>query len=131
MSLNSLTLLSLLLFLNPSMGTNNPADIPVPKKNFDVLLVDSDDNKLELSNFSCDGEVYIKGMLGRAQSIVSFEKISKISFSVEETDLIGKLTLKDGKEINLKIKKRLSFYGKTDFGNFILRAEDIKSITFK
>lgn len=113
------------------MGTRNPADIPVPKKNFDVILVDSEDNRMELSNFSCDGEVYIKGMLGKAQSIVSFEKISTISFSIVETGLIGSLTLKDGKEVILKIKKPLPFYGKTDFGNFIIRAEDIKSITFK
>lgn len=131
MSLNSVILLGLLYFINPSMGTRNPADIPVPKKNFDVLLVDSENNKLELSSFSCDGEVYIKGMLGKAQSIVSFEKISKISFSLEGTELSGILTLKDGKEVVLKIKKTLPFYGKTDFGNFIIRAEDIKSITFK
>lgn len=113
------------------MGIGNPADIPVPKKNFDVVVVDAEDNKLDLSNFSCDGEVYIKGMLGKAQSIVSFEKINSISFSFEDADLIGKLTLKDGKEVKLKIKKTLKFYGKTDFGNFIIRAEDIKSITFK
>ncbi len=131
MFINSLALLSLLLFVNPSMGTRNPADIPVPKKNFDVILVDSENNKLELSSFSCDGEVYIKGMLGKAQSIVSFEKISKISFSLQDTDLTSTLTLKDGKEVVLKIKKTLPFYGKTDFGNFIIRAEDIKSITFK
>lgn len=113
------------------MGTKNPADIPVPEKNFDVILVDSEDTKLELSSFTCDGEIYLKGTLGRAQSIVSFEKISSISFSIENSELLGTLVLKDGREIKLKIKKTLPFYGKTDFGNFIIRAQDIKSITFK
>ncbi len=131
MSIGTVVLLSVLGFLNPSMGTRNPADIPVPKKNFDVIVIDSDDNKLELSFFSCEGEVYLKGMLGKAQGIVSFEKISSISFFTENHTLSGRLMLKNGKEIILEIKRNLLFYGKTDFGNFILRAEDIKSITFK
>ncbi len=131
MSITAVMLLSALGFLNASMGTRNPADIPVPKKNFDVIVVDSDDNKLELSSFSCEGEVYIKGMLGKAQSIVSFEKINSISFFTENGVLSGRLTLKDGKEIILNVKRTLQFYGKTDYGNFIIRAEDIKSITFK
>jgi hypothetical protein len=115
----------------PSMGTRNPADIPVPKKNFDVTIVDTDNLKLELTSFSCDGEVYIKGTIGKAQGIVSFEKINSIVFTMEDSNLTGKLTLKNGDVITMKIKRTLPFYGKTSFGNFIIRAEDIKSITFK
>lgn len=131
MFFSTLILLGGFTFYNPMMGSRNPADIPIPKNNFVVLIVDSEDNRLELSSFSCDGEVYIKGMIGKAQSVISFDKINSISFSLLDSELIGKLTLKDGKEVSLKIKKTLQFYGKTDYGNFIIRAEDIKSITFK
>lgn len=131
MKLYTFAFIGVIALFNPMMGTKNPADIPIPKKNFNVTLVDVEDNKLDLTSFSCDGEVYVKGTIGRAQTIIGFEKIKNADFFTDGSELKAKITLIDGNEIILGIKKTLPFYGKTSFGNIIIKAEDIKSIIFK
>ncbi|HEY4716120.1 MAG TPA: hypothetical protein VII00_03370 [bacterium] len=119
------------LNVQPQLSSRNPIEIPIPKKDFSVMIVDSEDNKISLTGFSCNGEIYLNGAFGKADIAVSFEKIKIIEFNRVENDIFAVIKMKDQTETKIKVKKSLPFYGRTGYGNIIIKAEDITLIEFQ
>lgn len=133
-SLAMVTVLSSLLFLlgMGEIGGSPPSDrIPLPEKNFSVLVVDREGIQTSLSQFSHEGKVFLAGKRGSASVAVPFDKIFEIQFqSKEGTETLAKVSLRDQKSIEVKLDKRSKVFGKAEFGTFQIEVKDLKSINF-
>lgn len=122
-----------LLAMGEIGGTPATPKIPSPEKNFAVQVVDRQDIKTSLMQFSHDGKIHLAGKMGSAIVTIPFEKISQIRFSLSSQGNESSATvwLKDQKQIQIQVERRSKFYGQADFGTFQIEAKDLKSIHFQ
>jgi len=126
-------LLSLLfLFGMGELGGSPPSEkIPLPEKNFSVLVVDREGIQTSLSQFSYEGKVFLSGRRGSATVAIPFDKILEVQFQGQEgTEKLARVSLKDQKIVEIKLDKRSKVFGRAEFGTFQVEVKDLKSIRF-
>jgi len=115
------------------LGGTAPVDkIPAPDKNFTARVVDRQGIETALSKVSYEGNVFLIGNRGSAAVTIPFEKISQLQLqSLEGSEALVKVFLRDQKSVEIKVAKRAKFYGKAEFGTFQIEMKDLKSINFQ
>ncbi len=114
------------------LGGSTVEKIPTPQKNIKGQVLDREGVKTSLSQFSMEGKVFLIGKRGDADVAIPFEDISQTLFqNPAGNDALVRVLLRDGKEVEIKIDKRSKFYGKAEFGTFLIEAKDLKSISFQ
>ncbi len=112
-----------------SMGESDVVNIPEPEINYTVNLVDQSDMSIDLEKFSCEGQTYFMGKLGKADISIDFDKINSIFFLLQEDDVKAKVNLKDGKFLEIFVEKNKPCYGVSSFADVRIEMQDIKKIT--
>ena len=115
------------------LGGTAPVDkIPAPDKNFTARVVDRQGIETALSKVSYEGNVFLIGNRGSAAVTIPFEKISQLQLqSLEGSEVLAKVFLRDQKSIEIKVGKRTKFYGNAEFGTFQIEMKDLRSINFQ
>jgi len=114
------------------LGGSAPVDkIPIPKKDFKVVVVDREGVRTSLSEFSHEGKIVIAGKRGSANVAIPFETISQVELkSLEGNEAMVAVSLREAKNYEVKVDKKSKFYGKAEFGTFQIEIKDLKLITF-
>ena len=120
----------LYLFLVGMGGFGNPGSVQVPetKTNYSATIVDLSDLATRVENFSFDGQTYLSGKMGDADVSITLDRIDTITFVLHEDTLTAEVQLKDGKTVDVVIKKNTACYGKFAYGGYKITAANIKSI---
>jgi ABC-type Na+ efflux pump permease subunit len=119
--------LPLLLGMGSQGGT--PADkIPVPARKFIATLVDQMDITTQCSDVSIEGGTALQGKVGEGTYTVDFENIQEVVFRQHSEKLNGQVKMRDGSSIELIIGKDKKAYGRTKFGTFQIRLNDLKKM---
>jgi len=116
-----------LLGMGSQGGT--PADIiPVPEKKFTATFVDQMDVLTQCSDVSIEGGTALQGKIGEGTYTVAFENIKEVVFRLHEERLHGQVRLPDGSSIELIVGKDKKAYGRTKFGTFQIRLNNLKKM---
>lgn len=109
-----------------------PARIPVPAREFAATVMDNSGVKMDVTQVSYNGEVFLYGLVGEGQVTVPFESIKSVRFepSTEANKRIAFIILKDGKDVTIVVDDDVPAYGKTSFGTYSITVDKIKSIDF-
>jgi hypothetical protein len=119
--------LPLLLGMGSQGGT--PADkIPVPAKKFMATFVDQMDISTQCSDVSIEGGTALQGKMGEGTYTIDFENIQEVVFRHHAEKLNGQVKMRDGSSIELIIGKDKKAYGRTKFGTFQIRLNDLKKM---
>jgi len=111
-----------------SMGNDQVVAIPEPEHNYKVTLVDQADVSMDLEKFSCAGQTYLSGSLGKAELSIDFEKIRSIFFLFDDRELQANVLLIDGRTAVIVVDKAQACYGVSTFANVKIEMRDIKTI---
>lgn len=126
-----LLLMGLCVPLMLGMGSQGgaPSDrIPVPEKKFMATFIDSMDVTTSCTDVSIEGGVFIQGRIGEGTYTVSFENIQEIVFRLSAESLYGQIRTRDGGSIEIVVDKNRKAYGRTKFGAFHIRLNDLKKM---
>jgi len=128
----SLALLTAALLMGMgSIGGTPEGTIPKTEENIRAQLVDRSGLSNDLTRFSMDGKVFLKGRRGEGQMSVFFRDLKEVSFGpASGNDATADLLLTSGKRIQLKVHKRDIFYGDTGSGTYHISAGDVGRIVF-
>jgi hypothetical protein len=111
------------------MGDKRVIAIPEPDQNYRVTLVDQADVSMDLEKFSCAGQTYLSGFLGKAEISIDFEKIRSIFFILDDRQLKAKVNLAGGRTTTMVVEKSQPCYGVSPFANVKIEMQNIKTIT--
>ena len=111
------------------MGDKRIVTIPEPEHNYRVTLVDQADVSMDLEKFSCVGQTYLSGTLGKAEISIDFEKIRSIFFMLDDRLLKANVNLIDGRTTTIVVDKTQPCYGVSSFADVKIEMQDIKTIT--
>lgn len=130
-----LIILSMATLLSLGMGSlQEPMKndhIPKPAKNFTVTYIDQMDMMTECTEASIEGNIFIEGKRGEGTYAVSFEKIKEVTFFKDKGQFKALLKLRDGVTIDLGVlTKAQRAYGKTKYGTFQIKLENVKKMIF-
>jgi len=113
------------------LGGGPEGTVPKTTENIRVRLTDRAGVMTELTRFSMDGQVFLTGRRGEGEITVLFKTLERVDFDqVVGQEVPADLVLDSKKKIRLLVRKRIIFYGSTDYGAFRIQARDIKSIEF-
>ena len=132
-ALDVVILLSSLVLLTAMGGGGGGGFERAPRveKNYTVVVTDLSGNTLKGERFSCEGRLHFSGYQGMAQVSIPFDKVSTLTFGDKRERKVKVMArLRDGSETSFEIEANSRFYGDTAFGSFLLRADEVKSITF-
>ncbi|RJX32678.1 MAG: hypothetical protein C4525_09810 [Desulfarculus sp.] len=125
-------LLSLPLLLAMGIGGGEgPTSIPEPRSNYLVVLTDVQGTQVTLKEFSIEGQDFVLGRLGQGELAVPLNKVRLVELRKVQGKLSASLTLTDGKRVQMEVKPQLLATGKTDYGNFRIRLEEVGRIEVK
>lgn len=123
------TLTIITAFLGMSSFEKSSLDkIPIPDKNFTVLVLDQADVRTTVTQFSFDGATYLTGARGKGKFSISLEKIKQIDFRLMDDVIEATTELTNGLIIKLSPEYGLLCYGRTEFGTFVIKLGDIKQL---
>lgn len=123
-----LTVVPLLLGMGSLQGPVSPEKIPVPVKKYTATILDQMDVLAECSEVSIEGETFLEGKRGEGNHTISFDNIEQILFRLHEGRLTGLLKLRDGQSSELELNKGQKLYGRTKYGTFQIKLQDIKKL---
>lgn len=130
---NLLLMLGIFLFLT-AMGDKGTGFVRAPRveKNFAVTVLDSSGKKIEGEKFSWEGRIHFAGYLGMAQVTIPFDKVKELTVGEKKERVVqAAARLKDGSETSIDINAESRIFGEAGFGSFMLRMDEVKSVTFK
>lgn len=113
-----------------SSPTSGPSEIPTPEKKFKATFIDLMEITTECKDISIDGKTFLEGKLGNGIHAIPFENIKEITLLMEGERLKGVVKLKDGHHLNMELDKKHTLYGRTRYGNFLIKIQDLKKIVF-
>lgn len=126
----SLTILiPVFLGMGSAGSTGAPGKIPVPAKKFTATVIDEMDVATEARDISIEGETFLEGKKGEGTFTISFENIKFVNFLMNDGKLIGHVQMRDGKTVQLELKKKQKMFGKTPYGTFQISLGDLKKVT--
>jgi hypothetical protein len=111
-----------------SFGGQDSVETPEPDRIYTVKLVDQSDVSMELEKFTCNGQTFITGEMGRARLSIDFLKISAIFFYLEGDKVRAEVTLSDGQKATIYMEKNTPWFGKATFADVRIETKDIKTI---
>lgn len=132
--LNSFFLLLVSLFLlgMGGLGGEPEGTLPETEHDFSVRVTDRSGTETSLTRFSMDGSTFLHGQLGSASVTIAFEDIQTATFkSIVNEKIKVALSLKEGKEMTIDIRRRSGFAGQMDVGIYRIKAEAVSRIDFK
>ena len=111
-------------------GDFDPKDVPKPKINYKAAVVDNLGIRTELTEFSFDGQIFLKGSMGKAAAAIPFDKIEKVDFLEDfgKTSVIAKVRLKKEGEVEMTLSRNMVIFGNAMWGFFKIKTKDVKSI---
>ncbi|MGD8564427.1 MAG: hypothetical protein PVG03_17930 [Desulfarculaceae bacterium] len=98
--------------------SEGPTRIPEPQADYRVRLIDQEGTKVELTQFSVDGQAFILGDMGKGEAAISLEKIKEVELNNQGGVLKATVVLAQGEPVVLEVNPNLSVTGKTKFGNY-------------
>lgn len=115
-------------------GLSAPAvdEIPQPKANFTVVVVDKAMVSTQLEKASFEGDTVFMGYRGKGEVSISFEKVKHAAFidSEEPSYQLVRITLVDNQVVEIKMKNIITLYGMSELGPFRIKVKDISSLSF-
>lgn len=104
---------------------------PKVERNFSATVVDLAGNTIKAEKFSWEGRLTFSGYQGMAQVSIPFERVKALAFG-DKRERKVKVTarLSDGTDAAFEIDAASRLYGETNFGSFMLRADEVKTVTF-
>jgi len=104
---------------------------PRVEKNYSVTVTDRAGSTITGEKFSWEGRIHFSGYLGLAQVTMPFDRIKDLTIGEPHEQKV-KITahLLDGTETTLDVDAKSKCYGEASFGSFMLRLDEIKSISF-
>ena len=111
------------------MGSDQVVSIPEPDFNYRATLVDQADVSMDLEKFSCEGQTYLSGTLGKAEISIDFEKIRSIFFLLDDKHLLANVKLTDGRNETISVDKKQPCYGVSSYADVKIEMQHIKVIT--
>ena len=111
------------------MGSDRVVSIPEPVFNYRATLVDQADVSMDLEKFSCEGQTYLSGTLGKAEISIDFEKIRAIFFLLDGKHLQANVNLSDGRTKTIIVDKKQPCYGASSYADVKIEMQHIKTIT--
>jgi hypothetical protein len=121
-----LAVVPLLMAMGVYSGEGSPDKIPIPEKKFSVTFVDQMDMVVQCQDASIEGKTFIEGKKGEGVYTVDFDRISLISFRMQENRLYGGIVLKDGSSLELMLNNERKAYGRTKYGTFQVKLSSLK-----
>ncbi|NCC25706.1 MAG: hypothetical protein EOM25_11015 [Deltaproteobacteria bacterium] len=113
-------------------GVDVVSSIPKPDRVFNVRVVDATDTSYNAGQVSVDGVTFLPVRLGGAELGVDFAKISRVRFYLQGETVAVAVTGRDGQDMpSMTMDPNILFSGSTDWGNFRLKAKDIREISFQ
>jgi len=115
--------------------TNTPKTIPIPQKNFTVVISDARGMKARVERFTWEGKVHFQGLYGNATITLPFQKV--LSFKVgagtsSNPSLIqSRVTLRSGETIDLAMERTSKCYGESSFGDYEIFFKDVTELQFQ
>lgn len=120
------------IFLAAMAGSSGFEKAPKVDKNYAVVITDKSGNKIEGTNFSCEGKLYFAGQVGMAQALIPFDKARELSVGeVSENSAKAAISLANNSQTILKIDAKTKCHGEANFGSFMLLIKEINKIVFK
>lgn len=132
--ISAFVLIFLCLPLLSGMGARGGAPddrIPVPAKKFMATFVDQMDVTTLCTDVSIEGGTALQGKIGEGIYTVDFEKIREVLFRQHEEMLYGHVRTVDGSTVELVIARDKRAYGRTKFGTFQIRLNQLKKLTIE
>jgi len=124
-----LLLLAAPLLMAMGMGeSEGPTRIPEPEQNYRASVTDMEGMSVEVTNFSIDGQVFVLGNLGDGTLAVPFTKVKSINLTKQGETMKAHLILHKEKPVDLSVKASFKAYGKTEYGNFRITLDKVKTI---
>lgn len=104
---------------------------PKVEKNFSATVIDLAGNTIKAEKFSWEGRLTFSGYQGMAQVSIPFDKVKALTFGDKrERKVKVAARLVDGTEAAFEIDAASRLYGETNFGSFMLRTDEVKTVTF-
>jgi hypothetical protein len=102
------------------------------ERNYEGTFVDRDGTRVTAKWINAGGDLALSGELGRGDLRISFDDIKSITFSGDPAkNLVAKVTLRKGDQVDLKVRSSLSFSGQTELGRYQIRARDLQGVEFR
>ena len=113
------------------LGGQPSGTTPETRENIAARVVDRQGTSIELSQFSMEGNVSIKGDIGSGNLTVPMKKIEKLTFGSIRGEFVPvTVLLKSEEKIELQMSKRADFYGNMSAGAYRIEASRVKEIIF-
>jgi hypothetical protein len=126
--------LAALFLLSAGMSdivTTSSENFPIPAKNFAAVIIDLSGVETEVSLLSINGFTFIYGTAGKGKHSIPFEKLQSITFSKKNDKLEATAKLATGKVISIISEPGQDCYGRTEFGTYTIKLNDIQKILIK
>lgn len=109
-----------------------PARIPVPAHEFAATVMDNSGVKVDVTQVSYNGEVFVYGLVGEGQVTVPFEAMASVRFepSTEANKRVAFIVMRDGTSVNVVVDDDIPAYGRTSYGTYSITTDKIKVIEF-
>ncbi len=121
-----------LLFMGLGGVGEDETKLPKLKENIKVELTDLEGYKVVIDNVSVSDLPYLSGRLSRGKQIVELTQIRKIELkALSEKEVKADLFLKNGEKIQIILQGQQKIKGRSSFGIFSIKLNDVKEIIFK
>lgn len=121
-----------LLFMGLGGVGEDETKLPKLKENIKVELTDLEGYKVVIDNVSVSDLPYLSGRLSRGKQIVELNQIRKIELkALSEKEVKADLFLKNGEKIHIILQGQQKIKGRSSFGIFSIKLNDVKEIVFK
>ena len=120
-------------FLLVGMGTTDgagPVNIPIPARNYNVTLIDTENVKTRLTSFSVGGLIFFTGRVGKGQVALPFAKMRSIEFRQKGGRVQATASLKKGGTVVMSVSRDTTVSGKVPYGNFRISLGDVRRVVF-
>lgn len=112
-------------------GGGSLTEIPKPEELHTAELADRNGTVTTASQFSCNGNVFLRVERGGGVLLVPFSTIKTVKLGEQTGSKINvEVSTADNKTIQGEVSRALKCTGATEFGNFIAEIRNIESIEF-
>jgi hypothetical protein len=108
--------------------TEKIGEIPHPDKEVTVNTTDIEGQFLNLTRFSLNGQAFLTGKLGAGQVAIPLEQVRVISLQPDGKEVLAKVDLVDGTQLNVQMEKGITAYGKIKYGTYKIALDRLRKI---
>lgn len=115
--------------------SNSEPSIPLPLKNFEVVVQDVQGRKIKANRISWNGKIYLEGKIGETKFTIPFEKMKRIVLDHDKyapaNSVFSEILLRSGEKVDLLLETNSKYFGETSYGKFEVYIRDLLMIEFK